>query len=145
MNMYRTCLVFCKCTPFGLARSSISYFFCGSFLLHLLQENEKVQIYYIRLAGKMQKGIPVLTFYCGQLWVRHMICGRTCDELYHFTFCTDPLLRVLFGESLVLDYTQTLALKLSVSAIIYPRWTATYIVLMSYIILSIDYLIKLNF
>ncbi len=23
---------------------------------------------------------------CGQLWVRHMFCGRTCDELYHFTF-----------------------------------------------------------
>ncbi len=45
-----------------------------------------------------------------------------------------PLLRVHFGESLVLDYTQkstisTLALKLSVSAIIYPRWTATKIIL----------------
>ncbi len=26
---------------------------------------------------------------CGQLWVRHMFCGRTCDELYHFTFCND--------------------------------------------------------
>ncbi len=26
---------------------------------------------------------------CGQLWVRHMICGQTCDELYHFIFCTD--------------------------------------------------------
>ncbi len=26
---------------------------------------------------------------CGQLWVRHMFCGRTCDELYLFTFCTD--------------------------------------------------------
>ncbi len=41
-----------------------------------------------------------------------------------------PLIRVLFGKSLVIDYTQkstisTLALKLSVSAIIYPRWTAT--------------------
>ncbi len=23
---------------------------------------------------------------CGQLWVRHMVCGQTCDELYHFTF-----------------------------------------------------------
>ncbi len=23
---------------------------------------------------------------CGQLWVRHMICGQTCDGLYHFTF-----------------------------------------------------------
>ncbi len=22
---------------------------------------------------------------CGQVWVRHMICGQTCDELYHFT------------------------------------------------------------
>ncbi len=42
-----------------------------------------------------------------------------------------PLLRVHFGESLVLDYNQkstksTLAVKLSVSAIIYPRWTATF-------------------
>ncbi len=38
--------------------------------------------------------------------------------------------RVHFGESLVLDYTQKstisiLAVKLTVSAIIYPRWTAT--------------------
>ncbi len=23
---------------------------------------------------------------CGQLWVRHMICGQTCDGLYHFAF-----------------------------------------------------------
>ncbi len=23
---------------------------------------------------------------CGQLWVSHMICGQTCDELCHFTF-----------------------------------------------------------
>ncbi len=23
---------------------------------------------------------------CGQLWVKHMICGQTCDGLYHFTF-----------------------------------------------------------
>ncbi len=28
---------------------------------------------------------------CGQLWVRHMICGRTCDELYHFPFSIDRL------------------------------------------------------
>ncbi len=28
---------------------------------------------------------------CGQLWVRHMFCGRTCDELYHFTFYIDRL------------------------------------------------------
>ncbi len=34
---------------------------------------------------------------CGQLWVWHMICGPTCDGLYHFAFClvnlgylTDP-------------------------------------------------------
>ncbi len=26
---------------------------------------------------------------CGQLWVRHMICGQTCDGLYHFTFCSE--------------------------------------------------------
>ncbi len=26
---------------------------------------------------------------CGQLWVSHMICGQTCDELYHFTFLLD--------------------------------------------------------
>ncbi len=37
-----------------------------------------------------------------------MICGQTCDGLYHFAF-----------------YLSTLAVKLSVSAIIYPRWTAT--------------------
>ncbi len=116
-----------------------------------------------------------------------MICGQTCDELYHFTFYfwdtfripTDqvspsqtlrcpgacdfqflptglhglcfgfcfagplplrslthgPLLRVHFGESLVIDYTQkstisTLAVKLSVSAIIYPCWTATHVYLL---------------
>ncbi len=23
---------------------------------------------------------------CGQLWVRHMICGQTCDGLYHIAF-----------------------------------------------------------
>ncbi len=23
---------------------------------------------------------------CGQLWVWHMICGQTCDGLYHFAF-----------------------------------------------------------
>ncbi len=28
---------------------------------------------------------------CGQLWVRHMICGQTCDRLYHFTFLIDRL------------------------------------------------------
>ncbi len=33
-------------------------------------------------------GVPINPFgaCCGQLWVRHMICGQTCDELYHFTF-----------------------------------------------------------
>ena len=25
--------------------------------------------------------------YCGQLWVWHIVCGQTCDGLYHFTFC----------------------------------------------------------
>ncbi len=24
---------------------------------------------------------------CGQLWVWHMICGQTCDGLYHLAFC----------------------------------------------------------
>ncbi len=24
---------------------------------------------------------------CGQLWVRHIICGQTCDGLYRFVFC----------------------------------------------------------
>ncbi len=47
---------------------------------------------------------------CGQLWVRHMICGQTCDGLYHLAFCLT---------------ISTLAVKLSVSAIFYPRWTAT--------------------
>ncbi len=46
---------------------------------------------------------------CGQLWVRHMICGQTCDGLYHFA---------LLGSFI-------LAVKLSVSAIFTPRWTAT--------------------
>ncbi len=55
-----------------------------------------------------------------------MICGQTCDELYHFTFYL-----IVLGYPL--DYAQRstkstlamLAVKLSVSAIIYPRWTAT--------------------
>ncbi len=54
-----------------------------------------------------------------------MICGQTCDGLYHFAFYL-----IIFREFLVIDYTQkstisTLAVKLSVSAIIYPWWTAT--------------------
>ena len=24
---------------------------------------------------------------CGQLWVWHIVCGQTCDGLYHFVFC----------------------------------------------------------
>ncbi len=52
---------------------------------------------------------------CGQLWVRHMICGQSCDGLYHFAFyfcfagplplrslSHGPLSRVHFGESLVI-------------------------------------------
>ncbi len=27
-----------------------------------------------------------IDYCCGQLWVRRMICGQTCDEQYHFTF-----------------------------------------------------------
>ncbi len=27
---------------------------------------------------------------CGQLWVRHMFYGRTCDELYHFILRNRP-------------------------------------------------------
>ena len=43
--------------------------------------------------------------YCGQLWVWHIVCGQTCDGLYHFTQkSTTPIL----------------ALKLSVSATITP-------------------------
>ncbi len=113
---------------------------------------------------------------CGQLWVRHMICGQTCDGLYHFTFYwvifgipfgSQPIKSALarhnqhwylpyptYGSRWVVlwllfcrstpstfpvtwstfkgpfrgDYTQkltisTLAVKLSVSAIIYPRCT----------------------
>ena len=45
------------------------------------------------------------TAYCGQLWVWHIVCGQTCDGLYHFTQkSTTPIL----------------ALKLSVSATITP-------------------------
>ena len=43
-----------------------------------------------------------------------MDCGQTCDGLYRFAFCL-----VNFGTK------STLAVKLSVSAIIYLRWTAT--------------------
>ncbi len=45
---------------------------------------------------------------CGQLWVWHIICGQTCDGLYHFAF-----------------YISILAVKLSLSAIFTHRWTAT--------------------
>ncbi len=46
--------------------------------------------YYTRVAGNpchctvsvQQVGAPC----CGRLWVRHMICGQTCDGLYHFVF-----------------------------------------------------------
>ncbi len=59
----------------------------------------------------------------------HVLCFGFCfaGPLPLRSLVHGPLLRVHFGESLVLDYTQisTLALKLSVSAIIYPRWTAT--------------------
>ncbi len=53
---------------------------------------------------------------CGQLWVWHMICGQTCDGLYHFAFCL-----VNFG----IPYTQkstksTLTVKLSVSSSFTP-------------------------
>ncbi len=49
--------------------------------------------------------------YCGQLWVWHIVCGQTCDGLYHFTFCL-----IIFGKST----KSILALKLSVSATITP-------------------------
>ncbi len=44
---------------------------------------------------------------CGQLWVRHVFCGRACDELYHFP---------LYSE---IDHIH-LSSEASVSAIIYP-------------------------
>ncbi len=44
---------------------------------------------------------------CGQLWVWHIVCGQTCDGLYHFTFCLKSTKSIL-------------ALKLSVSATITP-------------------------
>ncbi len=53
---------------------------------------------------------------CGQLWVWHMICGQTCDGLYHFAFCL-----VNTQKSTI----STLAVKLSASVIFTPRWTAT--------------------
>ncbi len=33
-----------------------------------------------------------IALYCGQLWVWHIVCGQTCDGLYHFTFCL-----IIFG------------------------------------------------
>ena len=72
---------------------------------------------------------------CGQLWVRHMVCGQTCDRLYHFTFFLIvlgyPLDSIRSSQPQSLDYTQkltisTLAVKLSVSAMFTPRWTATW-------------------
>ncbi len=30
--------------------------------------------------------IPSQYVCCGQLWVWHMVCGQTCDGLYHFAF-----------------------------------------------------------
>ncbi len=63
----------------------------------------------------------------------HELCFGFCfaGPLPRRSLLHGPLLRVHFGESLVLDYTQkstisTLAVKLSVSATIYPRWTATW-------------------
>ncbi len=35
----------------------------------------------------LKKSVPSDTNCCGQLWVRHMICGQTCDGLYYFAFC----------------------------------------------------------
>ncbi len=29
---------------------------------------------------------PPYIFYYGQLWVWHIVCGQTCDGLYHFMF-----------------------------------------------------------
>ncbi len=30
--------------------------------------------------------VAVVAWCCGQLWVWHMVCGRTCDGLYRFAF-----------------------------------------------------------
>ncbi len=81
--------------------------------------------FYLRSWGAEGKILTTIIFVsatphpkcCGQLWVRHMICGQTCDGLYHFVFY-------------LINYTQksttsTLAVKLSMSAIFTPRWTAT--------------------
>ena len=63
----------------------------------------------------------------------HGLCFGICfaGPLPLRSLAHGPLLRVHFRESLVLDYIQkstisTLAVKLSVSAIIYPGWTATW-------------------
>ena len=39
----------------------------------------------IIMAMKLAHG-PVHHGCCDQLWVWHMICGQTCDGLYHFAF-----------------------------------------------------------
>ncbi len=33
----------------------------------------------------VDKSVPGYDYCCGQLWVWHIVCGQTCDGLYHFT------------------------------------------------------------
>ncbi len=73
-----------------------------------------------KLSANQDWYLPVPTY--GSTWVVLWLPLRSLTQ--------GPLLRVHFGESLVIDYTQkstisTLAVKLSVPAIIYPWWTAT--------------------
>ncbi len=42
---------------------------------------------------------------CGQLWVRNMICGQTCDGLYHFAFCL-IIFGIPFGSRLMIPTDQ---------------------------------------
>ncbi len=65
---------------------------------------------------------------CGQLWVWHMICGQTCDGLYHFVFYLVNL-GIPYGSLVVRLYSEIDHTYLSIEAQCvshhYPRWTAT--------------------
>ena len=56
-------------------------------------------------------------WYCGQLWVWHIVCG---DGLYHFAFCL-VILGYLYSE---IDQTY-LSIEAQCVSHHYPRWTAT--------------------
>ncbi len=54
--------------------------FCCVLIFHQLWP---MSMTYIHVWGAVQSFCEIC---CGQLWVWHMICGQTCDGLYHFVF-----------------------------------------------------------